>query len=480
MHTKGPEVGTVVLEYLIGHQCAWSTIYKVNLSSDAKEVAAMEARRNQEKDQQSQFFNEQNRVMGVDVEAQNNQVDEEKLQEAIEQSKEAAHGNHPRPESDPTRGTKKMQYDLVAQMIKKEEEERTRRLAKKIQDFRKQKQQFKKRCQFDQAQFQPVYFQEFPVQFQQFPVHFQQFPVQFEQFPVQFEQLPVHSQQFPVHSQQFPVQFEQFPVQFQQFPAQLPEFPAHFTDSNPSCGPATMQCFLGEDLDKDIFLKLQEWHFRHNLEKQLKEQHEAWAEGSHADTLSDQLCPAMDMQAAQLARLEESCHVAMVSSIANANIAQGPHQVAELAEQQHREHQYQQNANFTDIQNQVTSDLLTENLRVVQHPMATDCVLPYCWKDGALEEQATFRKAQEAQYCASRLKAEQASDTEWEKQTMQFAQATLGLQEQDLCAAFRRGLGSFSQQMDNDETAHQNYLNSIIYNNQPAAQYYQQINTSSY
>lgn len=48
----------------------------------------------------------------------------------------------------PPTGTNQVQYDLVAQMLEKEEAERTRRLAKKIQDFREQKQQLRNRCEF--------------------------------------------------------------------------------------------------------------------------------------------------------------------------------------------------------------------------------------------------------------------------------------------------------------------------------------------
>lgn len=40
-------------------------MYKVDLSPDPKEEAAIEARRNREKERQSRFFNVRTRVMGV-------------------------------------------------------------------------------------------------------------------------------------------------------------------------------------------------------------------------------------------------------------------------------------------------------------------------------------------------------------------------------------------------------------------------------
>nr|XP_040137023.1 RIB43A-like with coiled-coils protein 1 isoform X4 [Ictidomys tridecemlineatus] len=174
-------------------------MYKLGLPADPKEVAAFEARRNREKERQSRFFNVRNRVMGVDVEALNNQVEEKKLREATEQSKDAAYA------------TKQVQYDLVAQMLEKEEAERARRLAKKIQDFREQKQQLKNRREFDPWD----------------------------------------------------------PDRLQR------EFPVYLNDSDPFYGPASMQCFFGEDLDRTTYLRMQQEQFRYSLERQLQEQQQA-------------------------------------------------------------------------------------------------------------------------------------------------------------------------------------------------------------
>uniref|UniRef100_A0A8C2V396 RIB43A-like with coiled-coils protein 1 n=1 Tax=Chinchilla lanigera TaxID=34839 RepID=A0A8C2V396_CHILA len=377
-------------------------MYKVDLSSDPKEVAAIEARRNREQDRQSRFFNVRNRVIGVDVEALNNQVEERKLQKEREQKKEEAYG------------TNSMQYDLVVQMLEKEETKRARRVAKKVQDFRQQKQEFKSRCELELRD-----------------------------------------------------------------PAQFQELPACFGHNGPFCGPASMQYFLGEDLERASFLRMQQQQFRYNLERQLQAQQQARIEEKRVDMLRDQLNLAIDMQAAHMARLEESCRVAVMSARANANKAQA----AKLADEQHHKHQRQQEANLTDIQEHTTSNLLTENPEVAQHPMDPHRVLPYCWKGMTPEQRADIRKAQEAQRQEkeAQRQAERALDNEWASQTVCLAQAALELEEQEreLCAEFERGLGSFNKQLAMDQKAQQNYLNSVIYTNQPTAQYYLQFNTSS-
>uniref|UniRef100_A0A2I3G768 RIB43A-like with coiled-coils protein 1 n=1 Tax=Nomascus leucogenys TaxID=61853 RepID=A0A2I3G768_NOMLE len=207
-------------------------MYNINQSTDTKEAAAIKARRNREKEQQNRFFNVRNRVMGVDVQALNNQVGDRKHREAAERSKEAAYGT----------------------------------------------------------------------------------------------------------------------------------------------GPASLQYFSGEDLDRDTRLRMQQGQFRCNLERQQQEQQQAKVDENCADALSNQLRLAMDAQATHLARLEESCRVAMMCAMANANKAQA----AAQAGHQRCERQCEQKANLAEIQHQSTSDLLTENPQVAQHRMAPYWVLPYC------------------------------------------------------------------------------------------------------
>ncbi|XP_040121962.1 RIB43A-like with coiled-coils protein 1 isoform X2 [Oryx dammah] len=378
---RSSETATIILD-LTWERHNWDSLmrkmYQVDLPPDPKEVAPIEARRNQEKEQQSRFFNVRTRVMGVDAKALNNQVEERKLQEATERSKEAAYG------------TNQVQYDLVAQMLEKEQAERTRRLAKKVQNFRQQRQQLKNRHEFD---------------------------------------LWDSNQRWR-------------------------EFPAYLGDNAPYYGQASLQYFSREDLERATYLRMQQEQFQYNLERQLQEQQQARVNENCTDMLDDQLRLAADMWAAQLAKLEESCRIAMMAAMANANKAQA----AKLAEQQCLEHKRQLEANFMEVQNQITSDLLAENPQVAQNPVAPHRVLPYCWKGMTPEQRATIRKVQETRYREKEAKrqAEQALDAKWESQAINLAQATMELEEQEkeLSAEFRRGLGSFNQELAKEQNAH--------------------------
>lgn len=340
--------------------------------------------------------------MGVDVEALNYQVEERKFREAIERSKDMAYG------------AKHAHYDLVAQMLEKEEAERACRLSKRVQDFREQRQQFKNGHEFDF--WDPDHVQEFQVPYYENEAYF---------------------------------------------------------------GPASMQYFLGEDLERASHLRMQQEQLRYNLEKQLQEQQAAREEEARAALLSDQLRLAADTRAAELARLEESCRAAMRTAMANANKAQA----AKQALLQRREQQQQQEANLAEIKKQVTSDLLTENPQVAQRPSAPHRVLPYCWKGMTAEQRAAIRKTQENQRQEKKeqRQAEKLVEAEWGSQSKRLAEAALELEEQEreLCAEFRRGLGSFNRELAKEQHAQQNYLNSVIYTNQPTSHYYLQFNTSS-
>ncbi|XP_069319589.1 RIB43A-like with coiled-coils protein 1 [Eulemur rufifrons] len=377
-------------------------MYKVDLTLDPKEVAAIEARRNREMERQRRFFNVRERVMGVDVEALNKQVEERKLREATERSMEAAYD------------TKQVHYDLVAQMLEEEQAEQTRRLARKVQDFR-EKQQLKNRHEFDLWDSDQLW----------------------------------------------------------------KDFPAHLNNRDPHYGPASLQRFSGEDPERATCLRMQQEQFRYGLERQIQEHQQARLDEKHADMLNDQLSLAVDMQATHLAKLEESCRIAMMSTMVNVNKAQA----AELAERQRCEHVREQAANLTEIQNQINSDLLTENPQVAKRRMAPHRVLPYCWKGMTPEQLAAIRKVQEVQRLEKEAQhqTEQALDAEWERQSLLAAQAALELEEQEreLCAKFQRGLDSFNQQLAKEQKTQQNYLNSVIYTNQPTARYYQQFNNSS-
>ncbi|XP_077185846.1 RIB43A-like with coiled-coils protein 1 [Paroedura picta] len=112
-------------------------MYKADIQADPAEVAAIEARRNREKERQCRIFNARYRTMGVDVEGLKKQVEERKLREEAEKRRDEAFD------------ADRVQYDKIAQMLEEEEQERKRRLNQELEEFRQHKQQPSTRREWD-------------------------------------------------------------------------------------------------------------------------------------------------------------------------------------------------------------------------------------------------------------------------------------------------------------------------------------------
>ncbi|XP_043829702.1 RIB43A-like with coiled-coils protein 1 isoform X2 [Dromiciops gliroides] len=112
-------------------------MYKVDIQPEEKQAVAIEARRNREKQRQSRIFNVRNRVIGVDVEALRSQVQEQRWRADAEKAREAAFD------------ASRVQCDLVAQLLEREEVQRARQASQQIQAFRDREQRPQDRQDFD-------------------------------------------------------------------------------------------------------------------------------------------------------------------------------------------------------------------------------------------------------------------------------------------------------------------------------------------
>uniref|UniRef100_A0A8C0H7V4 RIB43A-like with coiled-coils protein 1 n=1 Tax=Chelonoidis abingdonii TaxID=106734 RepID=A0A8C0H7V4_CHEAB len=114
-------------------------MHKVDLPLENKEAAALEARREREKQRLSRIFNARHRTMGVDVEALRSQVEERKLREETEKRRDETYGEN----------AERVLCDQVAQMLEEEECQRVRRLHQAVQEFREQQQPPSTRREWD-------------------------------------------------------------------------------------------------------------------------------------------------------------------------------------------------------------------------------------------------------------------------------------------------------------------------------------------
>ncbi|XP_068964338.1 RIB43A-like with coiled-coils protein 1 [Petaurus breviceps papuanus] len=378
-------------------------MYKVDIQPEQKQAVAIQARRNQEKQRQSRIFNVRNRVIGVDADALKSQAQERKRLEAVERAREAAFD------------ASRVQCDLVAQLLEKEELQHAQQVARQVQAFR------------------------------------------------EWEQQPKDRQDFDLYD----------PARLQK------EKPPQVGDLDYHHGPSSMQFFAGEDLGKATRQYLQREQARRELSHQQKEHCQAKRDEKYLDILDGQKWIEMDLQAARLEDLEAACRKAMDVAVADYNRAQA----IELGEQQRLAQQREQDDNLIEIYNHLTSDMLTENPSVSSNPLVPHRVIPERWKGMTPEQIAAIQKEQAGQRLEAqhRRQAERRLEAEQALQEQLAAQAACQLEHEQQVRAqkLRRDLDAYNKQLAREQRARKDYLDKVVYTNEPTAHFHLQFNTSS-
>uniref|UniRef100_A0A8C5SZC1 RIB43A-like with coiled-coils protein 1 n=1 Tax=Laticauda laticaudata TaxID=8630 RepID=A0A8C5SZC1_LATLA len=378
-------------------------MYKVDIQADLREAAAVEARRNREKQRQSRIFNARSRTMGVDIEGLKRQVEERKLRENIEKRREEAFD------------ADRVQCDKVAQMLVEEEHQRKKQLCQDLVEFREREQQPSMRREWD-----------------------------------------IHDPEAVRKGQ-----------------------PARVSDNDPRCGPSSMQCFAGEDLNFVARQKLQKEHNKLVLEEQRNERNKKLTDQQYADNLEGKKRIELDLRAWELAQLEEECRRARAMALADFNRAQA----AEVAEQQHVSQQREQDDNYAEIHNHLTGNLLLEDPSVAKSLLGSHRVITDRWKGMSPEQlQAVWQTQKEQCRENQRLRQlERQRDAEWDRRRELAARAAMQMeeQEQNFREQLKKSLDDYNRELADAQKSNLKYLEKEVYTNAPTAHYYLQFNTSS-
>ncbi|XP_077327736.1 RIB43A-like with coiled-coils protein 2 isoform X1 [Lithobates pipiens] len=257
------------------------------------------------------------------------------------------------------------------------------------------------------------------------------------------------------------------------------ERPARVGDHDPRCGPASLQKLAGEDLSEKERRKLQTELSRKWLSEQKEERKRSEVQKKYADELYDKKRVELDERALHLTKMEEECLKAVNMAVTNINQALA----MESSERRKLEKQQEEENNFAEIYNHLTGDMLTEN-----PAMATSCygphrVVPDRWKGMSPEQLKSILEIQEQQQQEKqRLKEEKKQEeVEWDRQRMLAARAamTLEQQEEELNREIRKRVDQYNQQLSREQRAHLEYLEKVVYTNNPTAHYHSQFNTTS-
>ncbi|XP_075691449.1 RIB43A-like with coiled-coils protein 2 isoform X2 [Rhinoderma darwinii] len=255
--------------------------------------------------------------------------------------------------------------------------------------------------------------------------------------------------------------------------------PARVCDDDPRCGPASLQKFDGEDLNEKKRRALQTDTTKQWLTGQIDERKRSESQQIYADNLHDRKRVELDERAQHLSKMEEECRKAVNMATNNFNQALA----MESSERRRLQKQLEEDNNFAEIYNHLTGDILTENPAVAVSAFGSHRVVPDRWKGMSPEQLKTIIDIQKQQ-CQEkqRLKEEEKRwNTECDRQRTLAARAAMSLeqQEQEFNKEMRKRMDGYNQQLGREQRAHLEYLDNVVYANNPTAHYHGQFNTTS-
>ncbi|XP_031800177.1 RIB43A-like with coiled-coils protein 1 [Sarcophilus harrisii] len=105
------------------------------------------------------------------------------------------------------------------------------------------------------------------------------------------------------------------------------------------------------------------------------------------------------------------------------------------------------------------------------------------WKGMSPEQIAAIQKEQAVQRLEAqhRRKAEKRQEAEWACREQMAAQTACQLEHEQQVQAqkLRRDLDAYNKELAQEQQAKKDYLDKVVYTNEPTSQFYLQFNTSS-
>lgn len=255
--------------------------------------------------------------------------------------------------------------------------------------------------------------------------------------------------------------------------------PARVSDDDPRCGVASLQKFVGEDLNGKARGKLQQEQAREWIKQQTNEKDQAFANQKYADHLYDLKAREMDQRACELASAEADCRRAINMATKDMNQALARERKAK----EDAEKQQEQDDNFTEISNSVFGDMLTENPDVAQSAFGPHRVITDRWKGMTPAQLAEIRRIRQAQMEEKERLKQEEEEQEKEYNRLRLTQAKAGIITERAIERKKKEIekdkADENRRLAAEQRAKMDYLDSEVYTNPPTAAYFMQFNTTS-
>jgi len=255
--------------------------------------------------------------------------------------------------------------------------------------------------------------------------------------------------------------------------------PARVSDDDPRCGISSMQKFLGEDLNDPERKKLQQAQLRAWSEQQSAEHALEAAKCARANHLNDLKAIELDQRAMHLEREEMECRRNLNNAMKEYNLALARERCANEDDAK----QQAQEDNFTEISNQVFSDMLTENPSVATSAFGAHRVITDRWKGMSPAEVNDVRNTQHEQIEeAKRIREEEAhNDKQWEDNRLAQAHMSIIMERQQerLRIDLNKQQAEENHRLATSQKQRKEYIDKELYTNDPTSKFFTQFNTSS-
>jgi hypothetical protein len=252
------------------------------------------------------------------------------------------------------------------------------------------------------------------------------------------------------------------------------DLPGRVGDADPRLSVSGLQQFHGEDLSFAHRKKVQKEEMRQWCDDAVRRK----AEKAAKEKMMDE---AYAESAVQIDQMKTSLEATVRSSKAATNAAVAEYQLAQAAAKRERESAAQKaelQDNIEEIQNHLSSDILTENPLIGRSTLAPNRLRPDHYKGMAPEESALFREVMEHQRLAkldkeARDKAiSRAEDAAYEHSRLQGAYQDA--QVAQMRSSMRRALMEENKALAEQQFASKSFLTSQVYTNAIDASFYDQ------
>jgi hypothetical protein len=255
--------------------------------------------------------------------------------------------------------------------------------------------------------------------------------------------------------------------------------PVRVADVDANLGISSAQVYDGEDLAGPSRNAIQQqqrrqWADCQKEEKLRREQEEAYTTHKY---LTEQIAWAEQWQ--NMLDQKEAKKAAELRELKEFNLKQAREKREREAAEKNRELQDK----LTDIRNNVTGTLLTEDPAVAKSTFGSHRVLTDRWKGMSPAQVEEIRKTQELQRRENKLIQNQNKeiDNQWDNDRIQQAKTLMLMErsEKRQRRDIQKCLDGENQSIAKEQNERLNHMDSEVYTNRPTSSYFDQFNTTS-